>query len=91
MASASRWICLYCEKEGRNIQHLDETFKKEKTAKDGENGEEWIGCMTCEVSFHVRCFLMTLTQDKWEEGIKKINKEVNKCLRSTPVKEENTL
>ena len=72
MASATRWICLYCGEKGQNIEYLDESFKKNSKASDGENGEMWIGCMTCEQSFHVRCMLLNAvaTQPDMEEKVK---------------------
>ena len=72
MASATHWICSFCYEEGENIEHLNETFRKETLAEDGE---KWIGCMTCNQSFHVKCFLMNITQQEWDKGAKKWRKK----------------
>ena len=88
LVSATRWIRSFCDEEGENIEHLNETFKKETLAKDGENGEKWIGCMTCNQSFHVKCFLMNITQQDWDEGAKKMEKEANRHLKAIPLNEE---
>ena len=90
MASATCWTCSFYDEEGENIEHLNETFRKETLAEDGENGEKWIGCMTCNQSFHVKCFLMNITQQEWDEGAKKMEKEANRHLKAIPLNEEGS-
>ena len=75
MVSATHSICSFCHEEGENIEHLYEMFRKEILAEDGENGEKWIGCIMCNQSFHVKCFLMNITQQEWDEGAKKWRKK----------------
>ena len=88
MVSATDWICSFCHEEGENIEHLNEMFRKETLAKDGENCEKWIGCMMCNQSFHVKCFLMNIPQQEWDKGAKKMEKEANRCLKAIPLNEE---
>ena len=62
--------------------------KKNEICEDGENGEKWMGCMTCEHSFHVRCLLSFATQTQMEEGIQKAKKEANRCLCAISIDSE---
>ena len=77
---------VFCDEEGENVEHLNETFRKETLAKDGENGEKWIGCMMCNQSFHVKCFLMNITQQEWDEGAKKNGERSKQMFESNTFK-----
>ena len=41
MATSTHWICALCREMGKNLQDLEESFKKGTVAKDEE--EAWKG------------------------------------------------
>ena len=65
MAASTHWICVLCGEMGKNLQDLEESFKKGTVAKDGE--EAWMRCMTCDQSFHIKCLLAEVTEEEVDE------------------------
>ena len=88
MATSTWWICYFCDEEAKNVDYLCESFKRNKQGEDGEGGEKWMGCMTCEISFHVKCLLNRASQSELKQGVQKAEDDVNKRLQALPVNSE---
>ena len=70
----------------KNLQDLEESFKKGTVAKDGE--EAWMGCMTCDQSFHIKCLLGEVTEEEVDEVGKDMEKEANRRLKKAPIDDQ---
>ena len=71
---------------GKNLQDLEESFKKGTIAKDGE--EAWMGCMTCDQSFHIKCLLGKVTEEEVDEINEDMEKEANKHLKKACINDQ---
>ena len=83
MVTSTHWMCALCEEMGKNLENLEESFKKDTVAKDGE--EAWMGCMTCNQSFHIKCLLAKVTEEEVDEVRKDMKKEANRHLKKAPI------
>ena len=86
MAASTRWICALCGEMGKNLQDLEESFKKRTVAKDEE--EAWMGCMTCDQSFHIKCLLGEVTEEVVDKIGKDMEKEANRRLKKAPIDDQ---
>ena len=83
MATSTCWICALCREMGKNLENLEESFKKDTVAKDGEKA--WMGCMTCNQSFHIKCLLAEVTEEEVDEVGNDVEKEANRHLKKAPI------
>ena len=83
MAASTHWICALWREMGKNLQDLEESFKKNTVANDGE--EAWMGCMTCDQSFHIKCLLGEVIEEEVDEVGKDMEKEANRNLKKAPI------
>ena len=87
--SEKQWLHLhigFVRRNGENLQDLEESFKKGIVAKDEE--EAWMGCMTCDQYFHIKCLLGEVTEEKVDEVSKDMEKQANKHLKKTPIDDQ---
>ena len=75
MGASTCWISTLCREMGKNLANLEDSFKKGTVANHGE--EAWMGCMTCNQSFHVKCLLTQVMEE-----------EAKRCLKKAPVNNE---
>ena len=68
---------------GKNLQDLEELFKKGTVAKDGE--KTGMDCMTCDQSFHIKCLLAKVTEEEVDKVRKDMEKEANRHLKEAPI------
>ena len=68
---------------GKNLQDLEELFKKGTVAKDGEKAG--MDCMTCDQSFHIKCLLAKVTEEEVDKVRKDMEKEANRHLKEAPI------
>ena len=75
---------------GKNLQDLEESFKKGTIGNDGE--EAWMGCMTCDQSFHLKCLLGEVTEEEVDEVSKDMEKKLTDISKKLPsmIKESET-
>ena len=86
MAASTCWICALCGEMGKNLQDLEELFKKGTVANDGKKA--WMGCMTCDQSFHIKCLLDEVTEEEVDEVSKDMEKEANRSLKKAPIDDQ---